>query len=98
MAMALILPFLFPQNLCFIVSFIVQYIEVKLASMVGVMCVQKMVVYLMALTEDEVDLKWGTVRHYLMSPTLLLNTVAKTSVGGQKIYADGLFCRFFCPL
>ena len=43
-----------------------------------------MVVYLMALTEDEVDLKWGTVRHYLVSPTLLLNTVAKTSVGGQK--------------
>ena len=45
-----------------------------------------MMVYLMALTEDEVDLKWGTVRHYLMSPTPLLNTVAKTSVWRTKKY------------
>ena len=59
-----------------------------------------MMVYLMALTEDEVDLKWGTVRHYLMSPTLLLNTVAKTSVGSGKKYMltvcfAGTFVHFF---
>ena len=98
MAMALILPFFSPQNLCSIVSWILHNIEVKLVSCWRIMYVQKMVVYLMALTEDEVDSNWATVRHYLMSPTLLPNSIHKTSVGGQKISTDGLFCRFFCSL
>ena len=73
MAMALILPLLFSQNLCSIVLCIVHNNEGKRVTFWRVMYVQKMTVYLMALTEDEGDSKWGTVRHYLVSPTLMLN-------------------------
>ena len=42
----------------------------------------------MALTEDELDSKWGTVSHYLMSPTLLMRAscvaIDETSVWRTK--------------